>query len=59
MTPEPRLESGALREMTGDQVKRSSPASGGSVVVHMACAFQHLVWKRHPAGGLSGLGGSP
>jgi hypothetical protein len=25
----------------------------------MSWAFQHLVWKRQPAGGFSGLGGSP
>ncbi len=37
----------------------TSSASGGSCVRQICCAFQHLVWKRQAAGGLSGLGTSP
>src|SRR5215469_9218361 len=37
----------------------TSSASGGSCVLQISWAFQHLVWNRHAGGGFSGLGTSP
>ena len=37
----------------------SAVDSGGTVVAHTSCAFQHRVRNRQPEGGSAGLGTSP